>query len=244
MSDTPQDRQTIFAMGGGGFAMEPDNLALDHYVLGLTTKAQPKICFVPTASGDAAEYIERFHTAMETLNTDHSHLSLTRYNHPDPHKHLLNQDVIYVGGGNSFQMLLVWRAHGIDKTLRRAWEQGTILCGMSAGSLCWFSGSITDSWGHPLQVLNDGLGFLPDSHCPHYDGEPERQQIYEQSIANGTLPQGIAVEDSCGVLYRGTELVESVCSVPGKTAYRIAAEEGQCTRTPIPTRTLEPHTQG
>jgi dipeptidase E len=241
MSDTPQEHRTIFAMGGGGFSMEPDNLALDQYILAQTGKERPKVCFVPTASGDSEEYIERFHAALETLETEHSHLSLTRYNQQAPHEHLLDQDVIYVGGGNSFQMLLVWRAHGIDKTFRQAWEKGIILCGISAGSLCWFSGSITDSWGHPLRVLNDGLGFLPESHCPHYDGEPERQNIYEESIANGELPPGIAVEDSCGVLYRGTQLVEAVCSVPGKTAYRVTADGGKAKLTPIPTRTLPPH---
>jgi len=221
--------------------MEPDNLALDQYILTLTGKERPKVCFLATASGDAEEYIERFHASLETLGTEHSHVSLTRYNQSDPDGHLLDQDVIYVGGGNSFQMLLVWRAHGIEETLRQAWEKGVILCGVSAGALCWFSGSITDSWGHPLQVLKDGLGFLPESHCPHYDGERERQKIYEESIADGELPAGIAVEDSCGVLYRGTQLVESVCSVPGKTAYRVTADGGKAKRTPIPTRTLAPH---
>ncbi len=242
MSDDEADRRTLFAMGGGGFSMEPDNLALDRYVLALTEKGRPKVCFLPTASGDAEEYIERFHSALESLGTEHSHLSLTRYNQPDPDGHLLDQDVIYVGGGNSFQMLLVWRAHGIDKTLRQAWEKGIILCGVSAGSLCWFSGSITDSWGHPLQVLNDGLGLLPESHCPHYDGEPERQNIYEESVAIGELPPGIAVEDSCGVLYRGTQLVESVCSVPNKHAFRVTQVGGKVRRTTIPTRMLPPLT--
>jgi peptidase E len=226
-------------MGGGGFSMEPDNPALDRYTLALSGKKRPKVCFLPTASGDAEEYIERFHVALPVLGAETSHLSLTRYNQSDPHGHLLDQDVIYIGGGNSFQMLLVWRAHGLDKTLRQAWEKGIILCGLSAGSLCWFSGSITDSWGHPLQVFNDGLGFLPESHCPHYDGSPERQKIYEASIANGDLPPGIAVDDSCGVLYRGTAFVESVCSVSGKRAHWVSPENGQARLDPIPTRLLE-----
>ena len=226
-------------MGGGGFSMEPDNLALDRYILDLTGKERPKVCFVPTASGDAEEYIERFHAAMAPLETEHSHLSLTRYNQPDPHGHLLDQDVIYVGGGNSFQMLLVWRAHGIDKTLRSAWEQGTVLCGLSAGSLCWFGGSLSDSWGRPLQVFNDGLGLLPGSHCPHYDGESDRADLYHQSVANGALPPGIAVEDSCGVLFRGTAFVESVCSVSGKRAYWVSSDDGKARIAPIPTRLLE-----
>ena len=239
MPDNTPDRRTVFAMGGGGFSMEPENLALDRYLLSLTGKEQPKVCFLPTASGDAEEYIERFHVSLDTLGTEHSHLSLLRYNHPDPHGHLLDQDVIYVGGGNSFQMLLVWRGHGLDKTLRRAWEQGTVLCGLSAGSLCWFGGSISDSWGHPLRIFNDGLGLLPGSHCPHYAEGSDRAVLYHQSVANGALPPGIAVEDSCGVLYRGTEFVESVCSVSGKQAHWVSPEDGKTRPAPIPTRWLQ-----
>ena len=123
-------------------------------------------------------------------------------------------------------MLLIWRAHGIEETLRQAWEKGIILCGISAGSLCWFSGSITDSWGHPLRVFNDGLGLLPGSHCPHYDGESDRADLYHQSVANGALPPGIAIEDCCGVLFRGSAFVESVCSVSGKRAYWVSPDDG------------------
>ena len=233
MSTQKQELRTIFAIGGGGFCP-----TLDQYTLDLTSKATPRVCFIPTASGDAEGYIENFYASFEALGAECSHLNLTRYNQPDLHTHLLNQDVIYVGGGNSFHMLLIWRAHGVDETLRKAWEKGIVLTGLSAGSLCWFSGSITDSWGHPYQVLNDGLGFLPESHCPHYDAEPERQDIYEEAIAQGVLPSGVAVDDNCGVLYKGTEFIESVASQPGKLSYRITAENGAATRKPIATRQL------
>ena len=238
MPDETRDPRTVFAMGGGGFSMEPDNLALDRYILAQVAREKPKVCFLGTASGDAQELIDRFHDALGPLGADTSHLSLLRYNQPNPHEHLLQQDVIYVGGGNSFQMLLVWRGHGIDKTLRRAWEQGTVLCGLSAGSLCWFEGSVSDSWGRPLRVLDDGLGFLPGSHCPHYDGAADRAALYHQSIASGALPAGIAIDDSCGVLYRGTQRVESVASVSGKRSYEISAEDGEVRIVPIATRLL------
>ena len=231
-----QDRAkepTIFAMGGGGFSS-----LLDGYSVNLTGKVAPKACFLPTASGDAEGYIENFYAAFRPLGAQCSHLSLTRYNQPDPIAHLLDQDLIYVGGGNAFQRLLVWRAHGIDKALRQAWNQGTVLTGLSAGSICWFSGATTDSWGLPLRVLKDGLGFLPGSHSPHYDSEAERRVTYERNIATGALPEGLAIDDHCGVLFRGEQLIESVCSVAGKGAYRVKRNGDVASEIRLPIRLL------
>ncbi|MBM66321.1 MAG: peptidase E [Myxococcales bacterium] len=235
MTENRPKEPTIFAIGGGGFSP-----LLDGYSLNLTGKADPKVCFLPTASGDAEGYIENFYAAFRPLGAQCSHLSLTRYNQPDPIAHLLDQDLIYVGGGNAFQMLLVWRAHGIDKALRQAWNQGTVLTGLSAGSICWFSGATTDSWGLPLSVLNDGLGFLPGSHSPHYDSEAERRVTYEHNIAAGALPDGLAIDDHCGVLFRGTQRIESVCSVAGKGSYLVTREGERAKETPLPTRCLGP----
>jgi dipeptidase E len=234
MSDSSSQPRFIFPIGGGGFSH-----LLDQYALDLTQKARPKVCFLPTASGDAEGYIENFYASFGALEAECSHLSLTRYNQADPVAHLLSQDMIYVGGGNAFQMLLVWRAHGLDKALLKAWERGTVLTGLSAGSLCWFSGATTDSWGLPLRVFNDGLGLLPQSHSPHYDTEPERREIYEKSIAQGDLPDGVAIDDHCGVLFKGTTLIESVCSVAGKVAYRVTREGGAAKTRAIPTRLLD-----
>ena len=229
----PEESRTIVAIGGGGFSP-----LIDTYSLSFTQKPQPKVCFLPTASGDAQGYIEEFYKHFDSLTPYTSHLSLTRYNHPKLHQHLLDQDLIYVGGGNSFQMLLVWRAHDVDKTLKRAWEQGCVMTGLSAGSICWFNGSITDSWGYPYQLLDDGLGLLPGSHCPHYDGEPERPAIYEDLIAQGRLPSGIAIDDHCAVRYRGTERVEVVASRPGHQAYTITFSNGESIRHALPSRLL------
>ena len=224
---------TIFAIGGGGFSP-----LLDRYSLNLTGKTAPKVCFLPTASGDAETYIDNFYAAFRGLGAHCSHLSLTRYNQSDPAAHLLGQDMIYVGGGNAFQMLLVWRAHGIDKVLRQAWNQGIVLTGLSAGSICWFSGATTDSWGLPLRVLNDGLGFLPGSHSPHYDSEIERRVIYERLIATDDLSGGIAIDDHCGVLFRGEQLIESVCSVAGKGAYQVKRIGDVASEIRLPVRLL------
>ena len=233
MNKTPSDRRTIIAIGGGGFSP-----LIDAYSLSFTGKSQPKVCFLPTASGDAEGYIENFYAHFNALTPHASHLSLTRYNQPKLHKHLLDQDLIYVGGGNSFQMLLVWRAHGVDKTLTQAWQQGCVMTGLSAGSICWFNGSITDSWGHPYQLLDDGLGLLPGSHCPHYDAEPDRPAIYEDFIAQGTLPAGVAIDDHCAVRYQGTDRVEIVCAKLGHQAYAVDAVDGHVKRRTLASRLL------
>jgi len=185
MSQSRIQRQ-IVAMGGGGFSMEPENTRLDDYVLALTKKRTPRVCFVPTASGDSAGYVERFRAAFKN-RADASHLPLFNLGKIVPRKLLLKQDVIYVGGGNTANMLAIWRAHGVDKILREAWRRGIILAGVSAGMICWFECGVTDSFG-PLAPLRDGLGFLRGSACPHFDGEVHRRPSYKKFVANG-LPR-------------------------------------------------------
>ena len=131
------------------------------------------------------------------------------------------QDVIYVGGGNTANMLAVWRVHGVDKLLREAWESGTVLCGVSAGAICWFEAGLTDSFGPDLQPLHGGLGFLPGSFCPHYDGEAARRPGFTSAIASGALPPGYAADDGVGVLFEGTALAEIAASRPKVSAYRV-----------------------
>jgi len=133
---------------------------------------------------------------------------------------VLSQDVVYVGGGNTVNMLAVWRAHGLDTILRAAWEAGVILCGTSAGALCWFEGGTTDSMGTGLAPLHDGLGFLPGSFCPHYDSELERRPTYRKFVADG-LPGGYAADDGVGLHFQGTQLVEAVSSRPAAQAFQV-----------------------
>ena len=168
----------IVAFGGGGFSMEAGNALLDEYVLGLTGVKRPKVCFLPSASGDADHYIVRFYRAFSTARCEPSHVSLFRRDKGaglggDIAAHLLAQDLIYVGGGSVVSLLGVWRAHGLDDVLRRCWELGIVLCGLSAGSLCWFGEAVTAFHGPPQRVA--GLGLLPYSNCVHYDGEPARR---------------------------------------------------------------------
>lgn len=215
-------KPTIVAMGGGGFSEEPDNPLLDDYVLSLTGRARPRICFVPTASGDAGDYIERFCKAFPATRAQASVLELFHRTVEDLDAFLLEQDAIYVGGGNTANLLAVWRVHGLDRALRRAWERGVILCGLSAGGLCWFAEGITDSFSlRHLAPLHDGLAFLPGSFCPHYDADSLRRPAYEQAVARGELQPGYAADDGVALHFEGSTLQAVVSSRPNARAWRV-----------------------
>jgi dipeptidase E len=225
----------IVAMGGGGFLQEAPSL-MDDFVLGLAGVPEPRVCYLGTAMGDEPGNIARFHRAFPPGRARATHLHLFARDGTDPRAHLLAQDVIYVGGGNTVNMLAVWRAHGVDAALREAWERGVVLCGMSAGSLCWFEAGITDSYG-PLRALHDGLGLLAGSNCPHYDSEAARRPAYTRAVAEG-FPAGIAADDFCGLHFSGTALAEAVSSQPAAAAYRVERGPDGAVETPIPARYL------
>src|SRR5438067_4418543 len=191
----------IAALGGGGFSMEPRNLRLDRWLLSLTGKRRPRVLFVPTASGDSVRYIARFHRAFGRHECEPEHLQLFNRGVRDLRSHILRQHVVYVGGGNAANMLAVWRVHGLDAILREAYENGTLLCGVSAGANCWFESSLTDSFGRPLRPLHDGLALVPGSFCPHYDGERDRRAAYRRFVGRGELPAGWGAEDGVAVLF-------------------------------------------
>ena len=235
MSNPPL--RLIVAMGGGGFSDEPGNPLLDDFVLGLTGKSRPRVCFVPTASGDSDGYVKRFYDAFPPERAEASHLALFRRAVPDLRAFVLAQDVVYVGGGNTVNLLAVWRAHGLDSVLREAWEAGVVLCGLSAGGLCWFAGGSTDSFGNGLAPLRDGLGLLPGSFCPHYDSEAERLASFQRFVADG-LPSGYAADDGAGLYFIGEKMTEAVASRPTARAYRVERGQEGVTETALPTRLL------
>ncbi|MFH9892942.1 Type 1 glutamine amidotransferase-like domain-containing protein [Streptomyces luteogriseus] len=213
------------ALLGGGFSTDEDGL-LDDWLLSHARSSHPAVCFVPTASGDAPAYVDRFRSAFESRDCEPSVLPLFRRRLDDEalRTFLLNQDVVYVGGGNTANLLAVWRAHGVDQVLREAYDRGTLLCGISAGANCWAQGSHTDSFG-PLTFLRDGLGLLPGSVCPHYDSEPGRRASYRDAVATGMLPPGWAVEDGVGALFVDGRLEEAVSRRPAAHLYRVQADE-------------------
>ena len=211
----------IIAMGGGGFSMEPDNLALDRYVLAQAATPRPRVCFLGTASGDADGYIVKFYEAFTTLHCEPSHLSLFRLPSADLASAILAQDVIYVGGGNTRSMLVLWREWGLDEVLKTAWQQGVVLAGLSAGAVCWFEQGVTDSVPGTLGAL-DCLGMLPGSCCPHYDGEVERRPAYHRLVAGGTILPGYGIDDGAALHFVDQELKCVISSRPDATAYEVA----------------------
>ncbi|MFG2593466.1 Type 1 glutamine amidotransferase-like domain-containing protein [Streptomyces sp. NPDC048438] len=227
------------ALLGGGFSMDEDGL-LDDWLLSHAGVARPKVCFVPTASGDAPAYVEQFERAFRSRRCEPSVLPLFRreLNDADLRTYLLSQDVVYVGGGNTANLLAVWRVHGVDQLLREAAERGTLLCGISAGANCWAEGSHTDSFG-PLTFLRDGLGLLPGSVCPHYDSEPGRRPSYQDAVATGMLPAGWALDDGVGVLLTDGRVQESVTRAPDARLYRVERDgDGRASERAWPCRLL------
>jgi peptidase E len=223
------DRRRIVAMGGGGFSMEPENPLLDEFVLSLarTRAPRPRVCFVPTAGGDPEGYVAAFYRAFTALDCRPSDLALFERTIGDLRAHVLAQDVVYVGGGNTANLLVVWRAHGLDRILEEAWHEGVVLCGISAGMNCWFRQSVTDSFDVArLARLRDGLGLLPGSACPHYDGEAQRRPVYRRLVESGELDGGWAADDGAALVFAGEELHEVVASRPGAAAYRVTRTDG------------------
>lgn len=228
----------IAAMGGGGFSMEPRNLRLDTWLLALTGQKRPRVLFVPTASGDSVRYIARFQRAFAKHACVPSHLELFRRKPVDLEDIILSQHLVYVGGGNTANMLAVWRLHGVDRILREAWSRGILLCGPSAGAICWFDSGVTDSFGCGLQPLEGGLGLVSGSFCPHYDGEAERRPTYRKLVTARQLAPGHAADDGVALLFEGTRLVEAVSSRPGGRAFRMERGPDGAREVPLPVRLL------
>jgi dipeptidase E len=225
----------IVAFGGGGFSMEAGNPLLDDYVLSLAGVARPRVCFLPTASGDADHYVVRFYRTFAE-RCEATHVSLFRRDRGsgavagDLEQHLLGQDVVYVGGGSVVSLLGAWRAHGLDRVLKAAWRGGVVLCGLSAGSLCWFAEAVTAFHGPPTVVR--GLGLLPYSNCVHYDGEPARRAEYRRFVGDGVRP-GYAADDGVALHFEHRRLRHVVSSRPQARAYRVEPLDGEVVETPL-----------
>jgi dipeptidase E len=222
--------------------MEPDNLALDRYILGQARVPEPAVAFVPTASGDSDNYLVRFYAAFQGLPCRPSHLPFFRRT-PNLRSYLFAQDVIYVGGGNTKSMLAVWREWSLPEILREVWESGIVLAGISAGAICWFDQGVTDSFADQLRAL-DCLGFLPGSCCPHYNGEAERRPAYHRLVRTGELASGFAIDDGAAIHFIDREVHRVVASRQGATAYRVYATGAEVREAPMPVAYLSPATAG
>jgi dipeptidase E len=225
--------RTILAMGGGGFMMEPANPALDDFILTLAGSREPKILFLPTASGDPNAQIAAFRATFGDRACRPWQLSLFRLEQQPVNLRtlILSQDIVYVGGGSMRNLLAIWREHGIDALLREAWERGVVLAGISAGAMCWFQNGITRSAGSPAPAA--GLGFLQGSMSVHCDGDPSRLPVFIDAVGRGVLPDGYAADDGVGLLFDDEQLVRVVSSRPGARAYRVQRTSAGALKTVI-----------
>jgi peptidase E len=223
----------IIASGGLRAAAHPPNVKLETYILAAANKPRPRVCFVPTASGDEPAHVERFFENYARLDCTPTVLRFFRRTPADLREHIRSFDIVVVGGGNTRSMLAVWREWGFGDALREAWTRGVVLCGSSAGSICWFAEGVTDSTEGDLLPI-DCLGFLRGSNCPHYDGEAARRPTYQRLVASGALQAGYAADDGVGLHYRDDELHGVVSSRPGSTAYRVEPDgSGGMRETPL-----------
>jgi len=213
----------IVGLGGVGDLPEQTNRLYD-FVLSLTGKERPRLLYLPTALADSVhsaqgvvDFYDRF-----TSRTQPSHLFTFPWPPENLRELILDQDAIEVSGGNTANMLAVWRTHGVDKLLREAWENGVVLWGASAGMICWFEAGVSDSFGPQLEGM-DCLGFLPGSACPHYDGEERRRPRYRE-LVDGGLVEGVAADDGVALHYVGADLTEVVTCRPGAAAYRVTTD--------------------
>jgi dipeptidase E len=219
-------------MGGGGFTAVPYDGAIDRHILALTGKRRPRICFIGTASGDDAAYVKTFYRRYRRLRCSPTHLPLFMTTVTDIDAFLRAQDAIFVGGGNTRDMLCLWKLWGVDRALRAAYERGAIVAGVSAGGLAWFHSGLTDSFPKRYAPLRC-LGWLKGSFCPHYDGEAKRQPVLRRTILDGSLPAGYAVEDGAALVFVDETLRRVISWRKGATAYRVERARERFVRTAL-----------
>ena len=227
--------RTIVAFGGFRLFL-PEHRDFAGELAGMTGKEHPRACFLPQASNEDSDYIISFYETFSPL-ADCTYVVFNPWPEDDWRERIAGADIVFVGGGNTANMLAVWRVYGVPDVLRGAWEGGTIMCGSSAGMICWFEAGVTDSFGPQLEGMEDGLGFLAGSACPHYDGEELRRPRYHELVRGG-FPGGYAADDGVGLVFEGTEFAEAIRVMPGKAAYRVELVDGEVVETPISARPL------
>jgi dipeptidase E len=209
---------------GGHEVGAPEYRAIEDWLLGLTGKERPRVLFVPTASAESRDYVVRAYDAFAG-RADVDHLDLFPWPRAELRDLVLAQDLVYVGGGNTANMLAIWREHGLDEIVRDAWQAGVVLAGVSAGMICWFEAGVTDSYGPQLEGM-ECLGLIPGSACPHYDGEALRRPRFHELVAGG-IPGGWAADDGVALHFEGWDLSEAVTALPGKAAYHVEPRDGE-----------------
>ena len=211
--------RNIIAIGGGGFGANPGQGIIEKYILKQTKKKNPKICFIPTATGDNEAYKVNYYSTFTNLDCCPSHLDFFKRT-PDLNDLILNQDAIFVGGGNTKSMLAVWREWGLDKILKKAYLNGTVMSGVSAGAICWFQNGITDSWVSNLKMM-PCLNFIKGTCCPHYDEEPERKPAVKNFLLRNKVKNVYAVDGGAALHIKDEKIFKSIIFKKNKSSYLV-----------------------
>ena len=225
-------QRQIIAIGGGGFGRNPGEGIIERYILDQSKSEKPRICFIPTATGDDEGYKESYYSTFSMFNCKPVHLDFFKRT-PDLEELIMEQDIVFVGGGNTKSMLAVWRDWGLDKLLKRAYEKGTIMCGVSAGAICWFDSGITDSWSSDLRLMNC-LAFTKGACCPHFDEEPERRPTVHRMIKDKDISECIAIDGGCALHLINEAPHGSIVFSENKNAYCVSMENDVIDESPYP----------
>ena len=224
------DRQ-IIAIGGGGFGRHPGVGTIEKYILQQSDKEKPNICFIPTATGDSDSYKVSYYETLNKLNCNPTHLDFFKRT-PNLEELIKNQDIIFVGGGNTKSMLSVWKDWGLDIILKEAYMEGTIMSGVSAGAICWFEKGVTDSWADKLNIM-ECLSFTKGNCCPHYDEESERKPSLSQFINEDLLRDCYAIDGGCALHVKNDELYKAISFMDGKNSFFVKKENGEIKEEPL-----------
>ena len=226
-------KKQIIAIGGGGFGRSPGEGLIEKYILDQSERDVPKICFIPTATGDNEAYKVNYYSTFSKLDCSPSHLDFFKRT-PDLKELILKQDIIFVGGGNTKSMLAVWKDWGLDVLLKEAYNKGVIMSGVSAGAICWFNQGITDSWSEELKLM-DCLGFLGGACCPHYDEEPQRKPALKKFLLDGKLNSCYAVDGGCALHIQEEKEFKSIVFSENKNSFFVELKDNEVIEKPYPT---------
>lgn len=211
------------------------------YTAMLTEKKTPNMCFIPTASGDDEDYINSWYEVCSSLDvTPHVlRVWISSYSQKETYEELIqNMDAIIVGGGNTLNMLAIWKAQGIDTLLKKEYEKGVVMGGGSAGSLCWFNGGTTDSKPAALSIV-EGMRFINQSHCPHYNSEKSRRPLYHNNILNGALSDGYACDDRAAIHFLNGEMKQAVSLDKENHSYYVYQKNGEIIEERLASKIIE-----
>ena len=227
----------VIAIGGGGFGRTQESNLIEQYILDQTSKTKPKICFIPTATGDLDPYIVNFYSVFTKLKCAPSHISFFKRT-IDLQAHIQKQDAIFVGGGNTKSMLAVWRDWGLDLILKDAYDRGVVMSGVSAGAICWFEGGLTDSWESDLKMM-ECMNFIPGNCAPHYDEEPERRPATKQFLENKSIDFMYGIEGGAALHFVDEIPNSTIQFKKNKYAYKVTLDGNKINESPYKALKLE-----